>query len=137
MSDIMMKLGRYAFGLNSAAYDQVQRSTAYRWAAQERHGREAALQFLGPGEESISLSGVVYPHFRGGLSQVEDMRREAGQGKPLLLVDGLGRIHGRWVVLNVDETRGTAFADGVPRKIEFTLKLKYYGEADAVSHQGW
>jgi hypothetical protein len=133
MSSILMKLGRYSFSVDTAAFEQLSRSTAYRWAAQERHGREAALQYLGPGADTISLSGVVYPHFKGGVAQVEDMRAEAARGEPLLLVDGLGRIHGRWVVQSVEESRREVFSDGAPRRMEFSLKLKYYGEADAVS----
>ena len=125
----MMRLGSYAFSLDSAAYARLERSTAYRWAAQERHGREAALQFLGPGEDTLSLPGTVYPHFRGGLGQVDDMRALAALGEPQLLVDGLGHIHGRWVVQSVAETREVLFADGMPRRIEFTLGLRYYGEA--------
>lgn len=125
----MMKLGRYAFSLNTAAYQELQRSGAYRWAAQERHGQHAALQYLGPGEDSLSLSGVIYPQFAGAVDQVEDMRAEAAQGEPLLLVDGLGRIHGKWAILMVTETQRVFFADGVPRKIEFSLKLRYFGEA--------
>ncbi|WP_461210383.1 phage tail protein [Desulfocurvus sp. DL9XJH121] len=125
----MMRLGKYAFSLDGAAYSRLERSTAYRWAVQERHGREAALQFLGPGEDTLSLPGVVYPHFRGGLGQVDDMRAMAAAGEPLLLVDGLGKIHGQWVVTSVAETREVFFADGTPRRIEFTLGLRYYGEA--------
>lgn len=123
----MMKLGRYSFSVDTAAYGRFERSAAYRWAAQERHGREAALQYLGPGDETVSLSGVIHPHFRGGLGQVADMRREAGRGTPLLLVDGRGNVLGRWVILSVAETHGVLFNDGVPRTVEFTLNLRYFG----------
>lgn len=136
MSKSIMKLGDYTFSVDTAAPGRLSRSSAYRWGAQERHGREAALQYLGPGADSVSISGVVYPHFRGGLSQVEALRAEAGQGRPLLFVDGQGGIHGRWVVEGVDETRQELFPDGTPRRMEFTLKLKFYGGTDVVPHQG-
>lgn len=122
---IMMKLGSYAFSIQSAAYQSFERSTAYAWASQERMGREAALQYVGPGEDAVSLSGVV---FAAGPVQAEAMRQEAAKGKPLLLVDGTGKIHGLWVVLSVTETGSVFFADGVARKTEFSLKLRYYGE---------
>ena len=126
---VMMRLGAYAFSLDTAAYAQLEHAAAFRWAALDRHGREAALQYLGPGEETISLSGVVYPHCRGGVAQVAAMRDEAARGEPLLLVDGLGKVHGLWAVQKVTETRRVLFADGTPRRIEFTLAMRYYGEA--------
>ncbi|UIJ38530.1 phage tail protein [Desulfobaculum bizertense] len=122
---IMMKIGDYAFSVNRAAYQSFERSTAYAWAAQERMGREAALQFVGVGEDAVTLTGVV---FSGGPAQAEKMRQEAAQGKPLLFVDGTGKIHGLWVIVSVGETGSVFFADGVARKTEFTLKLRYYGE---------
>lgn len=129
MANIMMKLGEYAFSLSTAAYQNLQRKTSFRWAAQDRHGQHAALQFLGPGEDTLSLSGEIYPHFRGGTTQVEQMRTQAVQGDPLLLVDGTGRIHGMWIIQDVSEKQPEFFSDGVPRKVEFSLNLRYFGEA--------
>lgn len=125
---MMMRLGDYTFSLATAAYNSLAQSKAYRWAAQERHGREAALQYLGPGEETVSLPGVVYPHFMGGVKQVDAMRAEADKGEPLLLVDGLGNVRGFWVVMSITETHKVLFQDGVPRRIEFALNLRYYGK---------
>ena len=128
MQNVMMRLGSFVFTLDGAAYARLERATAFRWAAQERHGREAALQFLGPGEDTLTLPGTILPHFRGGVGQVEALRALAAGGEPLLLVDGLGRIHGLWAVTSVGETREVLFADGTPRRIEFTLGLRYFGE---------
>ena len=44
---VMLQLGAYQFGLNTAAFQGLQRSDDYRWPEQERLGREAALQFVG------------------------------------------------------------------------------------------
>jgi len=79
MSEIMMALGSYRFSIDSAAY-------------QERLQRRPALQFVEAGEESIELSGLIYPHFKGGLEQPDTMRAEASKEQPLLLVDGLGFV---------------------------------------------
>ena len=128
MASVMMALGKYRFSIDSAAYQTLQRSTAWRWPAQERLGRAPALQYLGPGEDKIALSGTIYPQFRGGLEQMDALREEAGRGEPLLLVDGRGNVLGRWVVERVGETQSAFFADGAPRKIEFTLDLVRYGE---------
>lgn len=123
----MMALGAFRFGVNRANYQSFTRSASWRWEAQDRLGRNPALQFLGPGTDEISLQGVIYPHFKGGLRQVELMRFVANAGQPLILVDGLGWVWDRWVITSVEETKTLFLADGAPRKIEFSVGLKAYG----------
>lgn len=105
----------------------MQHSQAYRWQAQERIQRRPAMQFLGAGEESIELSGVIYPHFKGGLEQLDTMRAEASKGQPLLLVDGLGFVWGQWVITQIDEGQSFFQGNGQPLKQSFQLKLVNYG----------
>ena len=128
-AEIMMSLGEYRFSAPTAAYQELTHSTEYRWAAQERLGRLPARQYLGPGDETITLRGVVHPHYKGGLGQIDRMRTEAGRGEPLLLSEGTGRVLGTWVIERIEETRRVLDADGAPRRIEFNLKLTRYGEA--------
>lgn len=123
---VMMQLGDFQFGINTAAYQGLSRSDAWRWPAQERIGQEAALQHLGPGECSVTLDGVLYPEWKGGLGQLDAMRAQAGRGEPLVLVDGRGRALGMWVIESVSETQGTFAAGGVARRIEFSLQLKRF-----------
>ncbi len=127
MSETMMALGSYRFSIDSAAYQELKHSQAYRWQAQERLQRRPAMQFLGAGEESIELSGVIYPHFKGGLEQLDTMRAEANKGQPLLLVDGLGFVWGRWVITQIDEGQSFLQGNGQPLKQSFQLKLVNYG----------
>ncbi|MCU7933743.1 MAG: phage tail protein [Candidatus Thiodiazotropha sp. (ex Dulcina madagascariensis)] len=131
MNRVMMQLGSYQFGIETSAYEQLRRSTAYRWQGQDRIGRRPAQQFAGVGQETITLTGRIYPFYRGGLGQLDKMRAEAGQGEPRILVDGLGRIWGKWAVTRIDETQSVLMPDGVPEKIDFTLELAHYGEDTA------
>lgn len=124
---VMMALGSFRFGVNRANYQVFSRNAPYRWAKQDRLGRAPALQFLGPDTEEITLEGVIYPHFKGGLRQVELMRLIAMQGVPLMLVDGLGFVWQRWCITTVDERRSFLMAGGTPRKIEFSVSLQSYG----------
>ena len=127
MSETMMALGSYRFSIDSAAYQELKHSQAYRWQAQERLQRRPAMQFVGAGEESIELSGVIYPHFKGGLEQLDTMRAEASKGQPLLLVDGLGFVWGQWVITQIDEGQSFFQGNGQPLKQSFQLKLVNYG----------
>jgi len=128
MTNIMMILGAFKFSINTAAYQTLTRNTLYRWQPQERFGLMPAQQFTGLGEDSITLQGELYPHYAGGLHQIDDMRQQAGLGKPLLLTDGNGFVKGKWVILSIDETGTVFLANGTPRKISFTLKITRYGE---------
>jgi phage protein U len=125
---VMMALGPYRFALATSAYQQLKRSIEYRWQSQDRIGNNPAMQFIGPGKEQIGFEGVIYPEFRGGLGQIENMKLAADVGEPLLLVDGLGQVWGRWVILQIEETREIFFENGIPRKINFSLTIAKYGE---------
>ena len=128
MPEIMMALGEFRFALDTAAYDQLRRSDSYRWQGQDRLGRRPAQQFTGHGPSTVELEGTIYPAFRGGLGQITAMREAADAGTPLEMVDGTGRVWGLWCILDLRETQAVFLADGVPRKLEFSIKLVAYGE---------
>lgn len=128
MSKVMMALGQYRFSLSTAAYQSLKRTDAWRWASQERLTRAPAMQCIGKGKASITLDGTIHPHFRGGLGQIAAMRAEADKGEPLILVDGLGTVWGKWVIEEITETGSQFFDAGVPLKIDFSLTLSTYGE---------
>jgi len=128
MAETIMTLGRYRFSMATAAYQELRHSVEYRWPKQDRLTRKPARQFTGPRDETIGLSGVIYPHHQGGLTQLDAMRTEAGQGKPLMLTDGLGHVWGQWVILRVEDTGTVFWSNGAPRKIDFRLELARYGE---------
>ena len=127
----MARIGSFTFSIDSAAFQQLERKTSYKWAKQERIGRNPALQFVGREAETITLQGTIYPHFRGGLGQMAQIRALAGSGMPqdFAMCDSeSGTVMGRWVVESVRETRTVFFADGAPRKIDFSITLTEYGE---------
>lgn len=128
MIDIMMMIGPFPFGINTAAYDALSRTSSWRWKSQARVGRAPALQFVGPDAQSITLSGIILPAFRGGLGQVAAMRDVADTGEPQLLVDGRGFVLGDWVIKSIDEREGAHLSHGAPQRIEFSMTLEEYGE---------
>lgn len=127
MTEVLLALGSYRFSLDTAAHERLRRTTQYRWASQERLGQAPALQYVGPGSEEITLEGRIYPHHRGGLGQVDALRREATLGRALLLVDGTGQVWGRFVVAQVEETQTVFWSDGRPRRVDFDVRLQRYG----------
>lgn len=127
----LAKLGEFAFQLDTASFEKLQRQTSYRWEFKNRIGRKPAGQFVGMGEDGITLNGVIYPTFKGGIGQVEKLRTMAAEGKPLGLVyafERVGQYAGLWCVTEISDTREFLFDDGTPRKIEFQVTLREYGE---------
>lgn len=125
-TNIMMMLGSFQFCILTAAYQELNRHSEYKWPSQHRFGQRPSSQFVGIGEETITLAGIIYPEYRGGFQQVEQMRSMAGRGQPLLLVDGLGKLWGRWVIESIDEKQSLFAAFGAPRKQEFNLQLRRF-----------
>lgn len=120
---MMMALGLFVFAVPTAAYQQLQRQTAWRHASQSRVGQRPAYQYLGPGEDTISLSGVLMPELTGGRVTLDLLRVMAEQGLAWPLIEGTGRIYGLWAIASISETDSVFFRDGMPRKIEFDLAL--------------
>ena len=136
---VMLALGPFRFEMGHATYQSLAMSQSWRWPEQARIGREPALQFTGREPAEIRLQGVLFPGFDAGLAQVEEMRALADLGKPLQLVDGLGRVWGSWVIVEVGDTRSVLMDDGQPRRVGFEVKLKAYGEDETVTDYsgGW
>lgn len=126
--NMMMILGVYRFAIKNSAYQTLKRQSEYKWQEINRIGSNPTLQFTGFGVETIDLEGVIYPHFNGGLRQITLMRAQAGLGKPLFLISGNGFAFGRWCIAKISENQSNFLKDGSPRKIEFSITLKRYGE---------
>lgn len=127
-STVLMALGPLRFGLHSENYNRLRHRFSERWQAQDRAGATPALHWAGHGLETLSLAGVVFPHYHGSARFLQRARTEAQKGEPLLLVDGLGFFLGKWSIVSISETQPAHFADGAPRRQDFTIELQKYGE---------
>ena len=129
-----MNLGSIVFSISTRSFEELQRKCEYRWATMERLGRRPAKQWIGVGTDDITISGVVFPLLETGTSsvvgigQIEEMRKLAEEGNPQDLVDGMGKILGRFVIESIDETASHHLDNGAPRQQEYSLSLSRYGE---------
>ncbi|CRL47752.1 phage tail protein [Pseudomonas sp. URMO17WK12:I11] len=118
----------YFFNLDTAAFDELRRSTEFRWASQERLSRRPAQQGVGMGDEKITLKGAIFPGFKGGLKQLDTLRALGAQLKPLTLTTGYGDALGTWCLKSVEEEQSSLMQGGIPRKQGFTLEFARYGD---------
>jgi uncharacterized protein len=120
---VMMALGLFVFGLHTLPYQQLQRQQQWRHPAASRVGRRPGRQYTGPGDETITLSGTLFPEITGGKVSLELLRALADTGKAWPLIQGDGTFYGHYVIESIDETASLFFTDGRARKIDFNLKL--------------
>ena len=121
---MMLALGMFVFSLSTAAYQELQRQTDWRHASNNRIGAAPARQFMGRGDDAITLPGIIFPELAGSTLSLDALRLMANTGKAWPMVEGSGRIYGLWVIESLSETRTLFFRDGTPRRIEFSLNLK-------------
>lgn len=121
---MMMALGMFVFSLETLAYQEFQRQTEWRHGSTSRIGTNPARQYLGRGDDSITLPGVLLPALAGTQLSLDALRTMADTGKAWPLVEGTGKIYGTWIIESLSETRTLFFRDGQARRIEFTLSLK-------------
>jgi len=121
---MLMSLGMFVFNLATAPFDELSRQTAYRHARSARFGARDASQYLGPGEDTITLSGTIAPEAGGSHAALRQLREMAEQGEALPLVDGTGVIHGDFTIEDISNRNAALMSNGVARVSEFTIQLR-------------
>lgn len=119
----LMALGMFLFEIGTLAYDEMQRKTDWQHARSARVGARDATQYVGPGDETISLSGKVYAEIADGRVSLDDLRTMANDGEALPLVDGSGTVYGNFVITALDERHAFLMSDGSARRIDFGIDL--------------
>lgn len=121
---MLLALGMFVFGMDSLVYNQIQRRRSWRHPTNDRVGARPAGQFAGPGEDVITLPGVLAPGLTGRREALDELASMADLGEAHTLVDGDGEHFGAYVITDLDETRRHITIDSQPRLIDFTLTLK-------------
>lgn len=126
---MMLTLGLFVFQLQTLPYQSLQQSLDYRWPSNSRVGQRPTYQFLGIGEDKVTLSGVLLPEITGGALSLLTLKTMAEQGKAWPLIGGDGAIYGMYVVASMTQTQSVFFADGSARRIEFSMTLTRVDES--------
>ena len=125
---VLMKLGPISFEVMKTAYDRISEKTTYRWTELKRIGNRSRMQYLGQDNDSLSFSGTIYPLLAGksGLEHYKMLKDEAAKGSPLVMVDALGKVHGKWVITDLSKEESAINRDSIAQKIEFNVSLRAY-----------
>lgn len=120
---MMMTFGMFVFGLDTAAYQELQRQTTWRHASQTRVGARPVRQFVGPGDDTIILTGTLLPQFTGGQQHLDELRDMASEGAAWPLIEGTGYYYGLYVIESLSERKSHHMRDGASQRIQFDLSL--------------
>lgn len=120
----LLTLGMFLFGIDSAAYDRLTRRRSWRHGTSERFGARPASQYLGPGEDNITLAGRLVPEVAGQYVALQIVQTMAETGDDYPLVDGLGRVLGHFRIVSLEEDQLAIMAGGLPRGVDFTIDLE-------------
>lgn len=125
---MMLALGMFVFMRQTLPHQTMQRESDYRWPSNSRIGKRDALQFLGGRGKHHACRCALSRTDRRKLTMTT-LRLMAEEGRAWPLLDGTGMIYGMYVISRVSETGSIFFADGTPRKIDFTLSLTRVDES--------
>lgn len=127
---MMMAYGLFVFGLDTAAYEDLQHQLSWRHESTGRVGRRPARQYLGPDDDTVSLSGKLLPPFTGGQQSLDDLREMADAGDAWPLIEGTGANYGLYVIQSLRQRKSHFFRDGAPARVEFELQLARVDDDD-------
>ncbi len=120
---MLMALGLFVFSIPTLAFDDLSRKASYRHASNPRIGARDATQFIGVGDETVSIAGSAFAELGEGEASIAQLRAMAETGAAWSLVDGTGAVWGSFVIQTVDEKRRAFWPDGTPRQIDFAIEL--------------
>ena len=120
---MLAALGMFVFETDTALFDRMGRVRDWRHDRTPRFGARAASQFTGPGDDRITLVGMLVPEIAGSYSALETLAEMADEGEAWPLADGRGNLYGTYTIERLSEDRANLIDDGRARQIGFTLEL--------------
>ena len=121
---MILSLGQFVFSVDTLTFNELQRSRSWSFANNDIAQGRPQYQFTGVGEETISIPFLIYQeHGFGNRQSVDDLAEMADTGAGYVLIDGSGYIYGVFAIDSIDDNRSFLTINGVPRKVDGTLKL--------------
>jgi len=128
---MMMSLGLFVFKLSTLPYQNTTHTMNYGLGTNARFGQRPVSQFIGLGEETISIKGQLLPEVTGGISYLQTLQAMAESGRAWPLIEGSGTIYGMFIIKSLSNDSAQFNSNGQARSITFTLSLTRVDESQA------
>ncbi|RYG20462.1 MAG: phage tail protein [Caulobacteraceae bacterium] len=119
----LMSLGEFVFGIDDLLFNMIREKRSWRHPSADRVGMPPAYQFVGVGENTLSLGGVLAPGQLGRRAAIDEISTMASTGEPQPLVDGEGTVYGAYLLTDLDTTSSHFLLGGIALKVDWTLSL--------------
>ena len=120
----LAQLGRFMFSPSVGSYEELERTWQITWAKPDPIGSSPVKQFMGPGDELMTISGGIWPEIQmPGMWKIEDLAAAAKTGRTMSFVLGNGRVLGQWCVEEVSEYQTLIESGGYPGEISFSISM--------------
>jgi hypothetical protein len=116
-------IGMFQFEMGTLLFDDLQRSRSWRHARSERFGARPAGQYLGPGDDTVTISGRLVPQIAGRFSSIETLAEMATTGEAYPFVDGTGTIWGNYTIERLEDAHTMMIDQGRGQQIDFRIEL--------------
>ena len=120
---MLMSLGFFIFEINNVTFDKISENLQFNWSNQQKIGSYPDNQFIGIGENKITLTGIIIPELTKSQNGLQPLTLMAKTGKSWLLIDGHGRNIGQFFIKSISKNKSNLLEKGAARKISFTLSL--------------
>jgi phage protein U len=120
---MLAALGLFVFDTDTVLFDSMERQRSWRHPRMDRLGARASAQFVGPGDDRISLPGTLVPEICGSYSSLDTLAEMADAGDAYPLVNGAGFILGYYTIESLNERHSNLIFDGYARMVEFQIEL--------------
>ena len=131
---MLASLGLFVFEPFKVAFDELQQKINYRYGTGNAVGVRPRMQYIGPDNDTISFSGVVYPELAGSnVASIDELIEMGNTGKTYALLDGTGRFYGMFYIESINRNQSHLLTNGSPRKIGFDITLKLQDDSNRES----
>lgn len=115
--------------------DSVRRSASADIATKPLLNGLKGAEFMGEGDDRLTLRGKLLPAKIGGLTELEAVREHMRRGAALPVMRGDGVRLGTFAITNLRDGHDYLLRDGVGAEIRYTITLKKVPADPAVTQQ--
>lgn len=124
---MILSLGPHVFDILPVNLQSIERALVMNWPAISRFGGAPARQYVGEGEHTIRLTGLVFPEAFGGYEEYEALRATVLAAQPVIMLGlgaGLvGTVFGLVVITGVRDRQDHLAPDGIGRRLAFDIEV--------------
>jgi len=130
MSNALMLLGPHIFTVAGLSFQKLTEEFAADWAVMPRFGGSPGLQFTGFGEDTKTISGVMFPQEFNSRAQIDAVTATIRAALPVPFISwasGLAMaaaIHGQVVIKAIRREHDYINRFGQPGRITYSLDLQ-------------